>query len=186
MRPDRIPQVIVLNGGSSSGKSSIARALQEILPGIWLTFGVDTFIDSLPDRGDSPRAGITYERDGTISFSAEYRELESAWYTALSSMAGSGAHLILDEVFLSGSAGQERLGSSFHDVSMAWVGVHCAPDTAAAREARRADRVEGMARQQALSVHSGLRYDFQVNTTDRSTDECARDIAQYIESGSGR
>ncbi len=36
-------QVIVLNGGSSAGKSSIARALQDILPGLWLTFGeVDT------------------------------------------------------------------------------------------------------------------------------------------------
>jgi hypothetical protein len=31
--------VIVLNGGSSSGKPSLARALQEILPGVWLTFG---------------------------------------------------------------------------------------------------------------------------------------------------
>ena len=91
--------------------------------------------------------------------------------------------MILDEVLLSGGAGQERLESTFRGTSMAWVGVHCAPDTAAAREARRADRVEGMARQQALSVHSGVRYDFQVNTTDRSTDGCARDIAQYIEPG---
>ncbi len=76
MSINRNPQVIVLNGGSSSGKSSIARALQEILPGLWLTFGVDTFIDALPNGGDSPRAGITYEQDGTITFTTEHRALE--------------------------------------------------------------------------------------------------------------
>ncbi len=34
--------VIVLNGGSSSGKSGIARCLQAILPGSWLTIGAAT------------------------------------------------------------------------------------------------------------------------------------------------
>lgn len=41
-------QVIVLNGGSSSGKSSIARCLQELLPDPWLTLGADTLVDALP------------------------------------------------------------------------------------------------------------------------------------------
>ena len=35
-------QVIVLNGGSSSGKSGIARCLQAVLPEAWLAIGVDT------------------------------------------------------------------------------------------------------------------------------------------------
>ena len=43
-------QVIVLNGGSSSGKSSIARALQDVLPGRWLTFGTDVLAEALPGR----------------------------------------------------------------------------------------------------------------------------------------
>ncbi len=85
------PRIVVLNGGSSSGKSAITRALQEMLPGIWLTFGVDTFIEALPNRGNSPRAGITYEQDGTITFSTEHRALERSWYTGLSSMARAGA-----------------------------------------------------------------------------------------------
>ncbi|RAX44170.1 chloramphenicol phosphotransferase [Arthrobacter sp. AQ5-06] len=172
--------MIVLNGGSSSGKSSIARALQEILPGIWLTFGVDTFIDALPSGGDSPRAGITYEHGGTIAFSTEHRALERSWYTGLSAMARAGAHLILDEVLLSGDAGQERIRSTFGEADLIWVGVHCDPDVAASREAQRVDRVEGMARQQALSVHAGVVYDLEVDTTYRSTDECARDLASQL------
>ena len=174
------PQVIVLNGGSSSGKTSITRALQELLPGIWLTFGVDTFIEALPGRGNSPRAGITFQQDGTITFSAEHRALERNWYTGLSSMAKAGAPMILDEVLLSGGAGQEHLRSTFSDLDVMWVGVHCDPDVAAAREAQRADRVEGMARQQALSVHSGVVYDIEVNTTNRSSEDCAHDITRSL------
>ena len=180
MSTDQNPQMIVLNGGSSSGKSSITRALQGILPGIWLTFGVDTFIEALPGRGNSPQAGITYKPDGTITFSAEHRALERTWYAGLSSMARAGAHLILDEVLLSGGAGQKRLQSTFSDVSFMWVGIHCDPDVAASRETQRADRMEGMARQQALTVHSGVVYDFVVNTTDRSTEECAHYIASRL------
>ena len=139
-----------------------------VLPGLWLTFGVDTFIEALPNRGDSPRAGITYGQDGTIAFSAEHRALERTWYNGLSSMVKAGAQLILDEVMLSGGAGQERLRSTFAGVSMVWVGVHCAPGIAASREAERRDRAEGMARAQALSVHNGVIYDFEVSTTNRS------------------
>jgi chloramphenicol 3-O phosphotransferase len=36
--------VIVLNGGSSSGKSGIARCLQAVLPDPWLAFGTDTLV----------------------------------------------------------------------------------------------------------------------------------------------
>lgn len=174
------PRIVVLNGGSSSGKSSITRALQESLSGTWLTFGVDTFIDALPGRGDSPRAGINYKPDGTISVSPGYRALEKAWYTGVASMAGSGAHIILDEVLLSGGIRQEHLTSVFSEVTVVWVGIHCDPDVAAAREARRADRVQGMARQQALSVHSGMTYDVEVDTTHRSTEDCAHEIARWL------
>ncbi len=171
---------MVLNGGSSSGKSSIARALQELVSGIWLTFGVDTFIDALPGHGNSARAGITYEPDGTITFSSDHRALERTWYTGLASMVGSGAHIILDEILLSGGIRQEHLNSVFRDAAVVWVGVRCDPDVAAAREARRTDRVQGMARQQALSAHSGMTYDFEVDTTHRAATDCAHDIARWL------
>ena len=180
MYSDLNPQVIVLNGGSSSGKSSISRVLQEMLPDLWLTFGVDAFIESLPNRGDSPRAGITYEQDGTITFSSDYRALERSWYAGLRSMATAGAHLILDEVMLASGAGQERLRSMFCDVDMVWVGVRCTPDVAASRESQRPDRAEGMARKQALSMHHEVIYDFEVNTTNRSTEDCAHDLADWL------
>jgi chloramphenicol 3-O phosphotransferase len=41
-------QVIVLNGGSSSGKTGIARCLQAVLPQPWIRLGVDDLVDALP------------------------------------------------------------------------------------------------------------------------------------------
>lgn len=90
---------------------------------MWLTFGVDTFIDALPGRGNSPQAGITYELDGTITFSPDHRALEHTWYTGLASMAGSGAHILLDEVLLAGGIRQEHLRSVFSGVPVVWVGI---------------------------------------------------------------
>lgn len=83
-------QVIVLNGGSSSGKTSIAQALQEILPTPWLTFGVDVLIDALPARGEDPRSGLVLEADGTVTVQPVFRAIQDTWYAGLGAMARSG------------------------------------------------------------------------------------------------
>ena len=57
-------QVIVLNGGSSSGKSGIARCLQAILPDPWLAFGTDTLVQAMPMSVQTSAAGIEFAPDG--------------------------------------------------------------------------------------------------------------------------
>lgn len=169
-------QVIVLNGGSSSGKSSIARAVQEILPRPWLTFGVDVLIDALPGRGEDPRCGLVLEPNGTVTVRPEFRALEDIWCRGLVSMARDGVVsmardgvlLILEEVLLAGAAGQRRLRATSDGLDVLWVGVHCDPVVAAAREEGRPDRVRVMAMMQAVAVHAGAAYALEVDTTDHS------------------
>jgi chloramphenicol 3-O phosphotransferase len=173
-----LTQVIVLNGGSSSGKSSIARALQDVMPGLWLTFGTDVLAEALPGRGDHPQSGLVLEPDGTVTVKPEFRAVEEIWYQGLAVMAGHGAFLILDEVLLAGSAGQQRLQTLLGDLKVLWAGVHCDPLVAANREAARPDRVPGMAITQAVAVHAGVVYDVEVDTTECSPIACARRIAE--------
>jgi chloramphenicol 3-O phosphotransferase len=173
-------QVIVLNGGSSSGKSTIARALQDVLPGLWLTFGTDVLAEALPGRGDDPRSGLVLEPDGTVTVKPEFRAIEEIWYRGLAAMARGGARLILDEVFLLGGAGQQRFGALLDGLDVLWAGVHCDPQVAAAREANRPDRVPGMAVTQATAVHTGAAYDVEVDTTQTSALACARRIAGAV------
>lgn len=41
-------RIVFLNGPSSAGKSSIAKAIQKLAPTPWLHIGLDTFIGMLP------------------------------------------------------------------------------------------------------------------------------------------
>jgi chloramphenicol 3-O phosphotransferase len=44
----RLGRVVILNGAPRSGKSSLARAIQESVPGTWLNTGVDSFMAAQP------------------------------------------------------------------------------------------------------------------------------------------
>lgn len=172
--------VIVLNGGSSAGTSTLARALQETLPRPWLTFGVDTFIAALPPALMTSPDGLVLAPDGTVSVGPAFRALQTGWLHGIAAMARAGTGIILDEVFLDGGAGQDRWRRALDGLSVLWVGVHCDADTATARELARGDRVVGMAATQAALVHRGVRYDVEVDTGVSDAGVCARGVAAHV------
>jgi chloramphenicol 3-O phosphotransferase len=176
-------QVIVLNGGSSSGKTTLARRLQDRLGASWLTLGVDDLIRALPG-GDQPFGStdksIGVLPDGTVTVSDGFRQAERAWYRGLAAIARNGSALIIDEVFLGGRASQERLEAALAGLSVLWVGVRCDADVAEARERERHDRTIGMARLQAEKVHEGVEYDLVVDTTGATVDDCARTVIDQL------
>ena len=173
-------QVIVLNGGSSSGKSGIARCLQAVLPGPWLAFGVDTLIQAMPVSLQMSAAGIEFAADGEVTVGPEFRALEAAWIEGVATMARAGARIIVDEAFLGGAASQQRWLTELGALHVLWVGVRCDSAVAAGREVARGDRVTGMAASQAELVHHGVHYDLQVDTTHTEALDCARAIAARV------
>lgn len=174
-------QIIMLNGGSSSGKTTIATCLQDMLPSPWLHLGVDTLLDAMPKSLLTSENGIAFGSDGSVRPGPDFRRLEAAWMRGIAAMARAGARLILDEVFLSGVDARNRWQAALNDVSVLWVGVHCDPAVAAERERGRSDRIVGMATSQAQLVHAGMAYDVEVDTSETSAVECARHIAQLVE-----
>ncbi|MFB6780717.1 chloramphenicol phosphotransferase CPT [Streptomyces sp. NPDC056352] len=174
-------QVIVLNGGSSSGKSGISRCLQAVLPDPWLVLGVDTLVDAMPGSMQTSDAGIEFAPDGEVIIGPEFRTLEAAWIEGVAAMARAGARLIVDEVFLGGAASQQRWQKNLGGLRVLWVGVRCESAVAAGREIARGDRVTGMAASQADVVHQGVVYDLEVDTTHAESMECARTIAAHAE-----
>jgi len=173
-------QVIVLNGGSSSGKSGIARCLQAILPDPWLTFGTDTLVEAVPVSTRTSAAGIEFASDGEVIVGPEFRTLEAAWIAGIAAMAHAGARIIVDEVFLGGAASQQRWKNALGTLQVLWVGVRCDGAVAAGREIARGDRMIGMAASQAEVVHHDVVYDLQVDTTRTEALECARAIAARV------
>ncbi len=176
MATEALPTVIVLNGASSVGKSTLAVALQDLLPKPFLHVGVDTLLAAMPPSS----AGIAVGDDGSVAVAGDFRRLELAWYAGLAAMASCGAGLIIDEVFLTGQTSQQRLANALGDVPTLWIGVHCRLEVAVNREANRPDRSTGMAASQASAVHRGVTYDLEIDTTDRTPSNCARDILGSI------
>jgi chloramphenicol 3-O phosphotransferase len=172
--------MIILNGGSSSGKSGIVRCLQAILADSWLAFGVDSFIDALPAKMQASDEGIVLTADGGVSVGADFMALEAAWMHGIAQMARAGARIIIDDVFLGGAASQQRWRKALAGQAVLWVGVRCDSAVAAGREIARGDRTQGMAARQANVVHEEVSYDLEVDTTHTESLACARTIAAHV------
>jgi chloramphenicol 3-O phosphotransferase len=173
-------QVIVVNGGSSSGKSGIIRCLQAVLPDPWLALGADTLVQAVPASMQASDGGIEFAPDGQVIIGPEFRTLEAAWIEGVAAMARAGARVILDEVFLGGADSQQRWQKALGEFRVLWVGVRCDGAVAAGREVARGDRTIGMAASQADLVHQGVAYDLEVDTTHAESMECARTIAAQV------
>jgi chloramphenicol 3-O phosphotransferase len=188
------PEVLVINGASSTGKTTLAVALQDILSESWLVFGIDTLISAMPIAlleihddatiGARPRehevrqGGITFDADGAIEIGDDFRRLEASWHIGLSAIAKSGTRFILDEVFLDGARSQDRLNHALAGHRVAWVGVTCDADVGERRQRSRGDRVVGMFERQSQRAHDGVHYDLVLDTTSSTPDELAQMIAR--------
>jgi len=170
----------VLNGGSSSGKTGIARCLQAILPQPWISLGVDDLLDALPPTLMASDAGIAFGQQGEVVVGDGFREIEAAWMTGVAAMARAGARVIFNDVFLGGGASQERTRAYLPGLEVLWAGVRCDPEVAVGREIARGDRVSGMAASQAELVHKGVVYDIEVDTSHAEALDCARVIAARV------
>lgn len=173
-------RVLLLNGGSSSGKSTIAGVLQETLDGYWLRMGVDTLIDAAPRRLTELDGGLALAQDGSIVVGEEFQRLERQWRAGVAAMARAGAGVIIEDNFLGGPASQQGWRESLGDVPMGWVGVRCSAEVAAARERARGDRTQGMAAKQADAVHVGVSYDLEVDTSAGSAEAAATAIRDHF------
>jgi chloramphenicol 3-O phosphotransferase len=172
--------VIVLNGGSSWGKSGIGRCLQAVLPDPWLAVGDDMLIQAMPASMQASDAGIEFAADGSVSVGPAFRRLEAAWMDGVAAMARTGVRVIVDAIFLGGAASQQRWQRALAALDVLWVAIRCDSAVAAGRELARGDRVRGMAASQAEVVHQGVVYDLEVDTAHSESLACARIIAARV------
>ncbi len=171
---DEPGQIIVLNGTSSAGKTSIARALQEILPAPYLHVAFDTFMHMLPARiHEYPDAPAIFHRTVT------------GMHHAVRALSDTGSNVVLDHVLRCPSHPDSRdwmeeLVAVLPAERTFLVAVRCALEELERRERVRWEsdrRFIGLARSQYEQVHLGNVYDFEVDTTSRTTEESARLIA---------
>lgn len=172
-------KVIVLNGASSSGKTSILNQLQGLLVEPYLNVGIDKFIWMLPKRYlDRPLwdnvLGLATESGAMGS------RLFSSMHKVIQLLSLEGMNVVADHVMVE----PEWVGECarlFSPLPAYFVGVQCPLEVLIQREFARKDRTLGQAEAQFPLVHKDIIYDLVVDTSLLSIEECALKIKEYID-----
>lgn len=164
-------RIIFLNGTSSSGKSSIARELLDVLDGDpYFHLAVDGISAMRADREVAPDA-----------LDAVLKRTRMGYHRAVAGMAAAGNDLVVDHV-LSEPWRIEDCLTVLAGADVHLVGVHCPLDELERRERERGDRPPGLAAYQYQRVHAHGLYDVEVDTGTATPRECAELIKAHVES----
>ena len=195
------PDVILVNGPSSAGKTTLCRALQAAIEDPYLVVAFDDFIFMAPPRyyrdADTSRQdehdaftalGVEMVKTSppgappsvTARFGPVFRRLLDAMAPAVRALVDGGNAVIFDHV-LHDRAMHESCRKAFDGLDVFAVGVTCPVDILEARERERGDRVLGRARGLAGVVHGFLDYDVMVDTGAMTPAACVSAILAAVE-----
>lgn len=178
--------ILFLNGASSAGKTSIGKALQDLLDEPHLHLGLDTLFAMVPVRygstGTRKADGFRYERrpDGetAILYGDHGWRMTLGFHQAVAALARAGNGVIVDEVLLDARV-RDDWRAVLEPFDVLWVGVHCAVEEMERREGGRRGPA-GLARWSARQAHEGMSYDLTVDTASTSPTDCAAAIAEAV------
>lgn len=192
------PKIIILNGAPRAGKSSLVRAIQADFAGVWLNFGIDTYMQAIP-RHLQPGPGL---RPG-----GERPDLEppvarfyAGLYETIAVHARLGFNVVADlghhDAYSKPLHILPECARRLEKFDVVFVGVRCEIDTIMAR--RNAGEVgregqyltgtpEGEIPKPVLAwqreVHRPGIYDLEVDTSKASPEACAKMIEAIMTAG---
>ena len=185
--------IVLLNGTSSSGKTTIAQALQEVMETPYLHTGIDQFlIERLPKRlivysdGIHPATAegwLAVFRDEALS-QVRIGPMGYQWiagmYRAIAVLAEEGLDVIVDDVIYD----QHVLKIAVQTLpaqQVFFVGIRCPLEVAEGREQARGRRAKRGARTFFNLVHVHGIYDLEVDSATCSPMECAMQIKKGLQ-----
>lgn len=186
--------VIVINGASCAGKTTLAKAIQNCSSEPCLIVSLDQFRDSLPDRyrgmnspdGTPGSLGLNIvptQLNGTratdIRFGKYGLAMLRGMRRAVSSLAHEGLNVVVDDLLIHPNHrdGYVDVLKGFRTIL---VGVHCNLEEMERREGQREGRFPGTARTTLQQVHSGMRYDIEVDTSKATPHELAERVLKVL------
>jgi len=165
-------KIIFLNGASSSGKTTLAHALQAKLDEVYYHISADTFIKMMDEK--------KLEKDPLPRLT----ETLSAMHHTVKLFSDRGLNVIVDHVLL--DTPELRFTTPecvklLHGCPVLFVRVDCDLPELERRERERGDREPGQARWQTEHIHGYQTYDLQINTARQTTEQCAQEILRMLD-----
>ncbi|WP_170167309.1 chloramphenicol phosphotransferase CPT family protein [Actinoplanes xinjiangensis] len=164
-------RIIVLNGASSSGKSSVGRAMLGLLADPWFLFPVD-------DLG-AMRSTVHTRVLDDAGIAAMLTRTRRGYHRAVAGLASAGNDVIMDYP-LSEAWRLADLLDVLRGFDVTLVEVRCSPRELARRERARGDRPVGLAVSQTLVYEHGDR-DIVIDTTRTGALDGARQVVAALD-----
>ena len=149
-------KIIVINGPSSSGKTTLALALQKELDLPFIRFSFDLFLD----HRAFPSEGI---KSGKFSWEQMRPSVFRGIQQCLPALATAGNNIIFDHI-IETKEWLYQLISLISGLDVFFVGLHCSLPELERREIQRGDRRPGEARLDFQTVPSITSYDLELNS----------------------
>lgn len=202
MGPNEAPapgQIVILNGAPRAGKSSVAAAIQEAFPGVWMNLGVDAVVREMTPPRYRPGIGL---RPGGER--PDLEPLVARMYAALYESVAAHSRLGLNVVVDAGhhDAYSRPLGiltdcaRRLAGLPVLFVGVRCPIAVIMARRnagqpgreggcvtGSAADPVPEPVRRWQREVHIPGIYDLEVDTSVLTPEGCAAAIRRRLDDG---
>jgi chloramphenicol 3-O phosphotransferase len=188
--------IIILNGPSAAGKSSIQKEFQYLMmPNLWVKVGIDNLFDKpMPDitlenlsfwQSENPIRWVTMSKDSDENnimtlFTGEHGDkVAYAMNSAIAEYAKNGCNVIVDYIAYK-QEWLHDLQNKLANIKTCWVKVEIPLSTIEEREVARATSPKGHARSHYDTVHWDLAYDLKVNSGNESAKVIAQQIKDFL------
>ena len=188
--------VIIFNGPSAAGKSSIQKNFQQLMmPDLWLKLGIDNLFDSpMPEINTenlnfwttkNPIRWVSTTHDAqenaiiTLHTGPQGEQVAYAMNSAIAAYAKQGCNIIVDYIAYK-KAWLDDLRAKLADIPTCWVKINAPLEVLEARETARGTSPRGHARSHHATVHWDLTYDLEFDTGTTTAQKIAAQLTEKI------
>jgi len=191
--------IVILNGPSAAGKTSIQKEFQKLMYEPYLAIGLDNFfvgvlpqhyMGGTPTQLNMPKKDVAWgefsKKDEfpifTLHFGVEGQKVISGMHHAIAAYAKQGNNIIVDYI-LYRPEWLKELVNVLKDYNVIFVGIDIPLELLEQREKQRATSPVGHARSHFDTVYGPNIYDIKCDTSVLTAGQCAQQIRDFIKSG---
>lgn len=161
-------KIIILNGVSSSGKTTLAKTIQERSPIPLYKLDIDDFILMSPEKFNDYENG---------DFSVQYA-FASKFFYVVKLYSDLGFDLIVPYMFFKNSETLQEFRVLLNDYPVFVVNISCSVEELKRRETKRENRKIGSAEEQLNLLETDFENSLTVDNFENTNDVCADKIIE--------
>ncbi len=193
-------KIIILNGTSSAGKTSIVKEFQNLAKECYYRMRMDTIYNILPERyliyrnhnefcpelpnklTDENRKGFYFEGEKKCKLGEYAKCMSLDFIDLILTLSNNGRNIIVDMITF-GTSELGYMADIFQKFDVYLVRVYCNPKELENREKKRGDRIVGSGEYGQKFIDAKYN-DLVLDSTDKSPKELAEELYNFIHTNS--